>query len=142
MAWTKLGSTKIATELGTAGNGTNTGVTLDTSEKKLGAGSYSFPGSSSNKVQISSNGLKFMEGKPTFTLAYWCYPTSFASPVCGLVQAILAAYVFPTPGGPVNSIDLARNPDVTPERSPELMAALAKIRTDLITWINVFVAAD
>ena len=28
MAWTKLGSTKVASELGTAANGTNTGVTL------------------------------------------------------------------------------------------------------------------
>jgi len=59
-----------------------------------------------------------------------------------LVQAIFAAYVLPTPGGPVNRIDLARNPDVAPERPPDDMAALANIRTDLIISTKVIVAPD
>ena len=54
MAWERLGVGKIATELGTAGNGTNTGVTLDTSDKKLGAASYDYAGSTSSYTTLGT----------------------------------------------------------------------------------------
>ena len=88
MAWEKLGSTKVASELGTAGNGTNNGITLDTSTEKLGAGAYVFDGTNDYIETSNTSDWEFLSNGSAWSVAFWFKDdsTTQTSKICNTMQ--------------------------------------------------------
>ena len=66
-------SDRVSDSLGSSANGTNTGITLDTTNEKLGTGCYNFDGSNDKVLLGSASDWKFLSDSTanTWSIAWW-----------------------------------------------------------------------